>query len=62
MPLRERNALLLAAGYAPAYRETRETDLGSPELGTVGAALQAILRQQVRGWALSAQQHQGAER
>jgi transcriptional regulator with XRE-family HTH domain len=43
VPLREQNALLLAAGYAPAYRET---DLGSPELGAVRTALQAILRQQ----------------
>src|SRR5262245_29401747 len=29
MPLRERNALLLAAGYAPEYAETR---LDAPEL------------------------------
>jgi transcriptional regulator with XRE-family HTH domain len=43
VPLRERNVLLLAAGYAPMYRET---DLDSPELGAVRAALQAILRQQ----------------
>ena len=43
VPLRERNALLLAAGYAPVYRET---ELDSPELGAVRAALQAILRQQ----------------
>jgi transcriptional regulator with XRE-family HTH domain len=43
VPLRERNALLLAAGYAPAYRET---ELDSPELGAVRVALQAILRQQ----------------
>lgn len=43
VPLRERNVLLLAAGYAPMYRET---DLESPELGAVRAALQAILRQQ----------------
>jgi hypothetical protein len=43
VPLRERNVLLLAAGFAPAYRET---ELDSPELGAVRAALQAILRQQ----------------
>ncbi len=43
VPLRERNVLLLAAGYAPAYHETQ---LDSPELGAVRAALQAILRQQ----------------
>lgn len=43
VPLRERNVLLLAAGFAPAYRETQ---LDSPELDAVRAALQAILRQQ----------------
>jgi transcriptional regulator with XRE-family HTH domain len=43
VPLRERNVLLLAAGYAPAYRETQ---LDSPELDAVRTALQAILRQQ----------------
>lgn len=43
VPLRERNVLLLAAGYAPAYRETH---LDSPELDAVRTALQAILRQQ----------------
>lgn len=43
IPLRERNLLLLAAGFAPAYRETQ---LDSPELGPVRGALQAILRQQ----------------
>ncbi|HEY3494345.1 MAG TPA: transcriptional regulator, partial [Polyangiaceae bacterium] len=40
---RERNLLLLAAGYAPLYREAR---LDAPELGPVRAALDAILRQQ----------------
>ena len=43
VPLRERNALLLAAGFAPLYREAR---LDAPELGPVRAALDAILRQQ----------------
>jgi transcriptional regulator with XRE-family HTH domain len=43
VPLRERNALLLAAGFAPSYTETR---LDAPELGPVRAALDAILRQQ----------------
>lgn len=43
MPLRERNLLLLAAGYAPIYREAR---LDGPELGPVKAALAAILHQQ----------------
>ena len=43
IPLRERNALLLAAGFAPVYAETR---LEAPELGAVQAALRAILTQQ----------------
>jgi transcriptional regulator with XRE-family HTH domain len=43
VPLRERNALLLAAGYAPIYTET---SLDEPQLGPVRAALAAILRQQ----------------
>jgi transcriptional regulator with XRE-family HTH domain len=40
VPLRDRNALLLAAGYAPAYRETRFDD---PELDPVRSALERIL-------------------
>lgn len=40
VPLRERNRLLLAAGYAPAYAE-RAFD--APELGSVRAALQRVL-------------------
>ena len=43
VPLRERNALLLAAGYAPIYTEAK---LDSPQLGAVESALLAILRQQ----------------
>ncbi len=43
VPLRERNALLLAAGYAPMYRES---NLDAPELAPARAALDAILRQQ----------------
>jgi transcriptional regulator with XRE-family HTH domain len=43
LPLDERNALALAAGYAPAY-DTRE--LGAPELAHVRRALAFILRQQ----------------
>ena len=43
VPLRERNALLLAAGYAPIYRES---NLDAPELAAARAALDAILRQQ----------------
>lgn len=40
VPLRERNALLLAAGYAPAYQETRFDD---PKLDPVRTALVRIL-------------------
>jgi len=40
VPLRERNALLLTAGYAPAYPETRFDD---PRLGPVRTALERIL-------------------
>ncbi|MEE4542493.1 helix-turn-helix transcriptional regulator [Streptomyces sp. V4-01] len=43
VPLRERNALLLAAGFAPVYRES---DLDAPELASVRGALDAILAQQ----------------
>jgi transcriptional regulator with XRE-family HTH domain len=43
VPLRERNSLLLAAGYAPMYRES---NLDAPELAAARAALDAILRQQ----------------
>lgn len=43
VPLRERNALLLAAGFAPMYKETH---LDAPELASVRTALEAILRQQ----------------
>lgn len=41
VPLRERNALLLAAGYAPVYAER---PLDSPEMGTVRQALDRFLR------------------
>jgi hypothetical protein len=40
VPLRERNTLLLAAGYAPAYAEH---GLDEPELSSVRAALRQIL-------------------
>jgi transcriptional regulator with XRE-family HTH domain len=43
VPLRERNQLLLAAGFAPLYREA---PLDAPELGPVRTALDAILHQQ----------------
>ncbi|MEV0808007.1 helix-turn-helix transcriptional regulator [Micromonospora sp. NPDC050200] len=41
VPLRERNALLLAAGYAPVYSHA---PLGSPELGPVLDAVHRVLR------------------
>src|ERR1043166_7455867 len=43
VPLRERNALLLAAGFAPVYSER---GLDAPELAAVRAALDAILQHQ----------------
>lgn len=43
VPLRERNTLLLAAGFAPVYPET---SLDAPAVEAVRAALDAILRQQ----------------
>lgn len=41
VPLRERNQLLLAAGYAPAYAQH---DFDAPEMGPVRDALDAVLR------------------
>ena len=43
VPLRQQNALLLAAGFAPAWRES---DLAAPELAKVNAALDHMLAQQ----------------
>jgi transcriptional regulator with XRE-family HTH domain len=43
VPLRDRNELLLAAGYAPVYQQT---DLAAPALAQVRRALDFILRQQ----------------
>lgn len=43
MPLRERNALLLAAGYAPEFAET---DLDAPELAEVRRAIDFIIGHQ----------------
>ena len=43
MPLRERNALLVAAGYAPRYREST---LATPEMSLARRAIQCILGQQ----------------
>ncbi len=42
IPLRERNVMLLAAGYAPAYRER---SLSDPELAAVKQALDFMLAQ-----------------
>jgi transcriptional regulator with XRE-family HTH domain len=41
VPLRDRNALLLAAGYAPAYGQR---DLDAPEMGPVREAIHRVLR------------------
>jgi hypothetical protein len=41
VPLRQRNAMLLAAGFAPAYRET---NLAAPELTPVRHAIDRILK------------------
>src|SRR5262245_38584564 len=43
LPLRQQNALLLAAGYAPIWRES---DLSAPELARVNGALDRMLAQQ----------------
>jgi transcriptional regulator with XRE-family HTH domain len=41
VPLRDRNALLLAAGFAPAYAQR---DLDEPEMGPVREAIDRVLR------------------
>jgi transcriptional regulator with XRE-family HTH domain len=43
VPLRQQNALLVAAGFAPVWRET---DLASPELSPIHSALDYMLAQQ----------------
>lgn len=43
VPLRDRNELLVAAGYAPLYRET---SLDAPAMAQLHRALEFILRQQ----------------
>lgn len=43
LPLRQQNALLLAAGFAPVWREST---LGGPELAIVNRALDHMLEQQ----------------
>lgn len=42
VPLRERNALLLAAGYAPLYRQT---GLDAPELEAAHCAVELLMKQ-----------------
>jgi transcriptional regulator with XRE-family HTH domain len=43
LPLRQQNTLFLAAGYAPAWRES---DLSAPELARIDSALGYMLAQQ----------------
>src|SRR5882672_10452146 len=43
VPLRQHNALLLAAGFAPVWQETR---LDAPELSQINEALDYVLAQQ----------------
>lgn len=43
LPMREQNAVLLAAGFAPIWRETR---LGEPELQQIERALEHMLARQ----------------
>ena len=43
IPLRARNALLVAAGYAPVYVET---SLGAPEMAQLRSAIELILQHQ----------------
>src|ERR1700738_3129547 len=42
LPLRQQNALMLAAGYAPVWRER---DLSTPDLAVVNSALDYMLAQ-----------------
>ncbi len=56
IPLRERNALLLAAGHAPAYAQ-RELD--APELGPVRDALERVLAGHAPNPALVVDRHWG---
>ena len=43
VPFRERNALFIAAGYAPGYRET---EIGAPEMLRARGAIELIMKQQ----------------
>jgi transcriptional regulator with XRE-family HTH domain len=54
VPLRERNALLQAAGFAPAYRET---GLDAPAMAAMVDALRLLLRQHEPFAALALDRH-----
>src|ERR1700683_5316338 len=54
IPLRERNFLLLAAGYAPIYGET---SLDDPRMGQVRAAVEVILKSNEPRSALAHDRH-----
>src|SRR3712207_9361165 len=54
VPLRERNQLLLGAGYAPEYRAR---SLDDPEMAPVRAAVDAVLRAHAPPPALAADRH-----
>ena len=56
VPLRDRNQLLLAAGYAPAFAE-RELD--APEMGPVREAIELVLRGHEPYPALVVDRHHG---
>lgn len=56
VPLRDRNELLLAAGYAPVYRQL---GLDEPEMGPVNEILQLILKAQEPYPALVVNRHWG---
>src|SRR5271154_1381081 len=55
VPLRERNVLLQAAGYAPVYRET---DLDDPRMSHMRAAVELILKQHEPRSAIAFDRHQ----
>jgi transcriptional regulator with XRE-family HTH domain len=43
VPMRDRNALLMSAGYAPGYRET---EIAAPQMANARRAIELILKQQ----------------
>jgi transcriptional regulator with XRE-family HTH domain len=55
VPLRERNVLLQAAGYAPVYRET---NLDDPRMSHVCAAVELILKRHEPNSAIAFDRHQ----